>query len=223
MWRLALAVFIACCVTQAIAAGDGPWQLKRSRDGIKVYTRTVAGSKFRAVKATATIHTRLSSIVAMVRDTRACPHWQAMCAEARALKVISPTDVYVYQVTHLPWPASDRDVTAHVLWHQNPVTLTVTMTAHAVDGLMAPQPHRVRVTQATTYWRFQPAGHGMVNVTTEAHIDPGGPLPAWIVNMLIVNSPFKTMSNIRRLLASGRFKNAHLDFIKEPKIRGASD
>ena len=198
-------------------AGDAPWQLQRDRDGIKVYTRTVAGSKYKAVKATMTIHTSLSAVAALVRDTSACPKWQALCKSARGIKILSPQDMYVYQVNNLPWPVSDRDVVAHIEWRQDKKTLAVTMKVDAVSGMMPRQAGLVRVTRASSLWTFEPVDDGMVKVTTQAHINPGGPIPAWLINMLLVNSPYKTLTNMRRILGTGRYDDAKLGFIEEPK------
>lgn len=216
---LALVASILLGSANAFAASHTAWNLKRSRDGIKVYTRQVPGSKYDAVKATMTVHTSLSALSALVRDTRECSKWQALCERAQAIKIISPEEMYVYQINKLPWPVSDRDVVALVKWHQNKKTLAVTMRAHAVTGVMPRQQGLVRVTRAETRWTFMPAGHGMVKVTTEAHINPGGPIPAWVVNWLIVSSPYKTLSNMRRILATGRFNDARLSFIREPHAR----
>lgn len=218
MWPRCLVLFIGLLIAApgANAADGSPWTLIRKRNGIEVFTRHIEGSKYKAVKATMTLHTSLSAVSALVRDKRECPRWQSLCKSAEALKVISPQDLYVYQINDLPWPVSDRDVVAHVIWRQNKKTLAVTMTASAVRGMMPRRKGLVRVTHAETRWTFTPVGRGMVRITTEAHIEPGGPIPAWVVNMLLVKSPFKTLSNMRNILASGRYDNARLNFIKEP-------
>ena len=201
----------------AASTSDGPWQLARHRDGIKVYTRSVAGSRYKAVKAEMTIRSSLSAVSALVRDNAECPRWQALCQQARALKTLSPQKLYVYQTNNLPWPVSDRDVVALVTWHQNRKTLAVTMNASAVKGMLPHKKGYVRVTHAQTHWTFTPLAHGRVRVVTEAHINPGGPIPAWLVNMLLVSSPYKTLTNMRRILKTGRFDKAHVGFIKEPE------
>jgi hypothetical protein len=204
-WWCVAALTTLLLAVSGVHAADNPWQLKRDREGIKVYTRTVPGSRYRAVKATTTISSSLSATVALVRDTAACAEWEALCKRARGLKRVSPTEVYVYQVNNLPWPIADRDVVAHVRWHQDEKSLVVTMTASAVSGMVPRRDHMVRVTDAVT------------EVTTEAHADPGGPLPAWMVNMVLLNSPYRTLTNMRRILATGRYDEARIDFIEEPK------
>lgn len=217
---LAISALLLTTAAQAYAVKPGDWSLVRNRDGIKVYTRNVAGSKYKAVKASTSIHASLQALAALVRDNRECPKWQSMCERARALKFISPQNLYVYQVSNLPWPVADRDVVVHVIWRQDAKTRAVIMTANAVTGMMPHQKGMVRVTRASTTWTFMPVGQGRVRVTTVAHVNPGGPMPAWLVNMLLVDSPYTTLRNMRKILATGRYDKARLGFIKPPRSRG---
>ena len=163
-----------------------------------------------------TIRSSLTAVASLVRDSPACPRWQARCKEARGLKIVSPREMYVYQVNRLPWPIANRDVVAHVRWRQDPDTLAVYMTATSVTGMFPPQKGLVRVPEADTHWTFYPKGEGKVEVITETHVDPGGPIPAWFVNMMMVSLPYKTMENMRRIVATGAYNDAKIGFIKEP-------
>jgi hypothetical protein len=192
------------------------WELEKSQDGIEVYTRVVIGSKHKAVKAIMTIQSSLSAAVGLVRDTSACPEWAALCKESYEHERVSETEVYVYSFNDVPWPVSDRDALAHVIWVQDPVTLAVTMTATATEGRLPEVKKVVRLTRAVTRWIFVPTNDGSLDVITEAHVDPSGPTPAWITNMLLVESPIETLTNMRAILATGRYDQAHFDFITEP-------
>ena len=62
----------------AFAQVDGiayEWELKRDKSEIKVFTSSVEGSGFKAVRAEMLIPARLSSLVALVSDSEACPTW----------------------------------------------------------------------------------------------------------------------------------------------------
>jgi hypothetical protein len=46
------------------------------------------------------------------------------------------------------------------------------------------------------------------------HINPNGPTPAWVTNLLLVETPFKTLQGMRRVVATGRYDNAQFDFLE---------
>lgn len=220
--RIALisALFLLLAQPMEVAAQHAEpveWELGRDRDGIKVYTRDVPGSKFKAVKAQMSLRTSLPELVALVRDSSACPEWADLCKLSEALEVVSETEMYIYTVNDLPWPVADRDVEAHVLWQQNPGDLSVTMTARVVASRKAKRKGTVRLTTGETSWIFTPGSNNMIDVVSLAHLDPGGSTPAWLTNRLLIDSPFKTLDAMRVLVKSGRYIDASFDFLEAPQ------
>lgn len=198
----------------AVAAEN--WEQQRDRDGIQVYTRDVDGSKFKAVKSTMTIAASLRELVALVRDAAACPDWAALCKMAESIDELSETEMYVYTLNDLPWPVADRDAIAHVLWSQDPSDLAVTMIATVVSDKLPAKKGIVRLSYGTTSWHFKPTADGQVDVTSIAHVDPGGATPAWLSNRLLVDSPFDTMAGMRKIIKSNRYENSAFEFLSEP-------
>ncbi|PDH39191.1 MAG: hypothetical protein CNE99_06055 [OM182 bacterium MED-G24] len=92
------------------------WSLKRDRDGIQVFTRSVEGSRHKVVKAMMTIQASPHAAVALAHDTDACQEWAALCKGSYEAEVVSDTELYVYTYNDIPWPVSHRDALAHVVW-----------------------------------------------------------------------------------------------------------
>ena len=205
--------FALLALLPGLAWAEAEWELKKDDDGIQVLTRAVDGSRFKAVRATMTVTTDLSALVALVRDTDACAEWAHLCKSAAEHEVVSETELYVYTHNDLPWPVSDRDALAHVIWAKDPATGAVTMTARAVgESDLGKRRGIVRLTDALTSWTFRPV-EGGIRVISDAHVDPGGPLPAWITNLLLVDAPFQTMTRMRALADSGRYDDASFAFL----------
>ena len=208
-FQLLLLLFISLPVSHAIAEQE--WELKRDRDGIQVYTRSVEGSKHKAVKAEMTVPQGVNELVGLVMDTDACPEWAALCKSSQITEQVSETELYVYTWNDLPWPVKDRDAVAKVNWHQDSSGI-VTMTAELTTGKVAEDKKALRLTEGTTSWTFHPSAEG-TRIVSEAHLDPGGATPAWLTNMLLVDSPFDTMVGMRDLVATGKYSDAAFDFL----------
>jgi hypothetical protein len=41
---------------------------------------------------------------------------------------------------------------------------------------------------------------GNIKVQFQYFADPGGKIPAWLINTFVVKNPYKTLTNLRRLL-----------------------
>ena len=189
------------------------WVEKRHRDGIRIETRKVPGSKYRAVRGTMEVKGSIHSLVALVLDPSACPRWAHLCAHSKVYKQLSATDYYLYSYMDAPFPISNRDILAHVHWQQDPQSLRLTMNSYATVGLVPPT-EAIRIEQATIQWHFTPQENNTTRVESFGHIDPNGYTPAWLSNILLINTPYKTMRNMKRLIESGAYADRHIDFIK---------
>lgn len=214
--RLGLALALGT-YSLVFAVGEHSWELRRDRDGIQVYTRSVAGSPYDAVRTTTRMtDVRLSSLVALIEDAEACPDWADRCAESYLVERLSDTESLVYTHNDMPFPVKDRDVLAQVEWTQDPATLEVEMNSTATVGKMEEVRGRLRLTQAMASWNFAPQADGSVLISNEAHINPGSALPGWVTNMLLIDAPFETMASFVSAARDPKYAEIRLSFVQEP-------
>jgi hypothetical protein len=193
------------------------WNLKRDRDSVQVYTRNVDGSPYDAIRATTIMENiRLSSLVALIMDVEACPNWADRCAESSIHEYISETEQMIYSLNDLPFPVKNRDVLTHTKWSQDPETYAVYLISNATTGIIEEVKGRLRLTEASVSWNFIPQANGSIQVVNEAHINPGSALPGWIINMLLVETPFETMKAFREEVTSSKYADAEFGFVTEP-------
>lgn len=189
------------------------WEQQRDRDGIEILTSSVDGSPYKAVRGVMTVRGSVASLFALVEDTEACPNWAAFCKESRVEQRISEFESYVYVYNDMPFPVSDRDVYTHVVWSRDPASKRISMTSTATDG-GTKRTKAVRIENAVSQWHFTPESDGTTIVENFGHIDPNGPTPAWITNMLLVDSPFDSMQKMRELIEGGAYSDAVLGIDK---------
>ncbi len=194
-------MLLLCLAAPAGAAED--WRLEREAEGIRVWIRSVEGSPHRAVRARMVVDTPIEDIVAILRDTDMCRDWARYCEASHVHEKLGESEAYIYTHNDLPWPVPDRDVVSHVRWTEHPETGVVEMEAVATEGILARLEDVVRLTDAYSTWTLRPLESGEVEVTTEAHVDPAGPVPAWITNRLLVDAPFRSLHQLRALAVAG--------------------
>lgn len=223
MERVFIATLLSACVllTPFSSAQTNviveDWQLRRDRDGIQVYSGSVAGSPHDAVRTVTVVEdTSLSALVALITDAESCPNWADRCAESYIIEEQSPTRALVYTHNNLPFPIMDRDVVSQIQWQQDPDTHKVSMQSHAVTGIVAEQRGRLRLTHADVSWYFTPLSDNRVEVENIAHIDPGSALPGWVTNMLLVDTPFETVRALRAEIRNDNYRDASVPFLVEP-------
>lgn len=188
------------------------WQLRRDKDGIQVYTRAVEGSANKEVRSEMIVPNPLNELVGLVVDTEACPDWAALCKESFVAESVSPREAFIYTYNDLPWPVTDRDAVGHVKWamHEDG---SVTMHVDIVAGKVPEKKRIIRLSYGKTSWTFRPNAEGGTDVNSYAHLDPGGAVPSWLTNILLVDSPFDTMRDMRSIVASGKYQGTSIDFL----------
>jgi len=185
------------------------------KNNIKIYTRKVEGSNFKEYKAVMKIKATVPSLVALVDDISACSRWIHTCNEGRLLKRVSPKQSYTYTINEAPWPVSDRDAIVLNTISQESTKGPVRIDILGVPDYAPEKENLVRVNMIKGHWLFTPLGDGMTEVTYQVHNDPGGNLPSWLVNSVVVTQPYNTMINMKKLVKEKKYEEAKFDFIAE--------
>jgi hypothetical protein len=204
---LAFGVLLAAFQAWGGEAAD-PWRLEKREDGIQVFSRAIDGSPIRAIKAEIDIRASLDSTVALLLDASQRPRWDDICAEASVYRQVSDAEDVIYVHNDLPWPLNDRDMVLRRTWSVAADGSSAQIRAVVDDKVLPEVAGRVRVPQADGLWTVVRLGETGVRVSTEVHVDPGGPVPDWLMNSLSIQGPYKALKNIRSLLESGAYPPA---------------
>lgn len=207
------ALLLLFSVSPALAQGS--WKFMTEKDGIKVYSRSVAESKVKALRVTCVLNTTLSALVTLLLDVPATPQWVSHTKSCSLIKRVSPSELYYYSEVSLPWPLENRDFVAHVKVTQDKASKVVTVDAPAIPGVVAVKPGIVRVSHSLGYWTISPLGNGKIKVDYSLQVDPGGIIPAWAVNALSSQGPLESFTNMKKMLQRSEYKNALLPFIED--------
>lgn len=202
-------------LSQAIAlAGD--WELARDKDDIKVYTRDVDGSKFKAFKGETQVSAELNRLLALMDDTAACVDWMHTCKSPRLIRKLNPLERYTYMVNDLPWPVSDRALLLHATISQSMDDRVVTVALESLSpAALAPADQAqvpdekgvVLIEVASGFFRFTPLEDNTTHVEYRMHTEPSGSLPASLVNSMLVDTPFYTLKNMKVLVTHERYRD----------------
>ncbi len=184
------------------------WELKENSDGIQVNTRENQGSEFKEFRGVTRIKASLNSIVALLDDTESYPNWYYNCREAKLLKRVSPVEGFTYSITETPWPTDDRDSILHFKRTQNAETKIVTMQLEGVADYIKQKPELTRIIKLQGYWKLAPLPDNMVEVTLQMLVDPGGNIPAWLANAMVVDMPYNSLLNMKKEVLKPKYKNA---------------
>jgi hypothetical protein len=193
--------------------GQEEWQLKSDKDNIKTYSKSVPGSKINAVKVESVFTASLSQLVSALLDVASYDKWIYNSKSTRLLKQVSPSEVYYYSEVIFPWPTANRDFVSHVTVSQDIPSKTVRIEAINVAGWEPPKHGIVRIDRSEAKWIITPLANDKVRIEYELQTDPGGDLPAWLINPFASKGLVETFKHLREWLKNPQYTNAQLSFI----------
>ncbi len=198
-----------------MASAQHDWTLKRDKDGIRVYSRASEHSRFNELKADFTLQARLSELASVMLDVDDHVKWQFSTKNSYLLERISDSELYFYNEISAPWPVANRDLVVHLLISQDPSTRVMTMKADCIPGYRPEHPSIVRVPKSVATWTVTPLQSNTLQVEYQLEIDPGGSVPAWLINMFATKGPYESFRNLREQILLGKYSHAHLPFIND--------
>jgi ribosome-associated toxin RatA of RatAB toxin-antitoxin module len=199
---------------QSFAQKNG-WVLQKNEKGIAVYMRNAENSDFKELKSVQVLKTSLSSIVALLNDWDTYPQWVYRCGKSNTIKKISDTEVIHYQSVVAPWPVDNRDFVVDVKLVQDPVTKVINIKSENKPDYIPEVPDHIRMREFKASWVLVPLKDGTVEVTYQLLVNPGGYVPAWIINLAVVDGPFETALNLSEWVKKKKYQEAVVSYIKE--------
>ncbi|HLP71322.1 MAG TPA: START domain-containing protein [Bacteroidales bacterium] len=180
------------------------WDFVRERDGIKLYTRSEPGKPIKAFKGVTDIKAPVQKIFDVLRDINDTDWWDKNVTLNQVLYYEKNKGARYYLVYDLPWPVPDRDLCVDISVIATNSSGERRISAVSVNGIIPERNDLVRIKDYRQTWIVSEAAENLTHVELEGLVDPAGNIPDWIINMLIIESPYKSISGLRKRMNSYR-------------------
>ena len=190
------------------------WTLKSDKEGIQIYSSPFADSKIKALKVICSVQASLSQMTAVLLNVGEQDGW-FYHTRSTVLKQVSPTEVYYYAELYFPFPFANRDFVEHVLLCQNPDTKILTVEVQNLPDYIPRKKDIVRVVQSHCNWVIKPVSKNLILIEFTIFADPGGAIPAWLINLMSSYGPFETFKKLKTELQKPEYARVTFPFIKD--------
>ena len=185
---------------------DQDWKLRKENDAITIYTRSVQGSPIDEFKAIAIIpDATLDEVLDIILDVDYYTSLIPDCTESRILfQKGKYYDIHYFRI-RAPWPIKDRDA----IYESATIVSNQRKMAHVIltpkGDYLEEKKDLIRMYRGAGFWEVEEGPEKIVKITYQFQSDPAGKIPGWLANSVIVSNPYKTLENLKSLLA----KKAH--------------
>ena len=174
------------------------WELAKNEGGIKVYTRKVEGRAVKSYKAKAIINAPIDKVYFIYTDLKS---YQKVMQDQAEIELLEKNNnrYILYSKIDMPWPANDRDMVSETKIEKKD-NGQIIIRSKCLKNRLAPKKDYVRIKDCWEIVTLTPVGNDKVEIQIEGLFDAGGSLPGWLVNMFLVDSPFDTIKNIKKMV-----------------------
>lgn len=190
-------VFIGfTCFAQGDTA-DLPWDLATEKPGIKVYTRTPESSSIKELRILADFEGQMDTLLSILNDAHNYGTWVYKCTKSEPITPAEGFNTAYSAITDFPFPMSDRELVAKSNQYKDEQGRLIQHTVCAADDI----PKKSGVVRIQAYeakWVIEQKDASNIHVEYVSTVDPGGNIPAWVVNLAITAGPIKTFEKLMK-------------------------
>ena len=185
---------VAILLPFSAVSQESEWELKKEKDGITIYTRSVENSNIHEFKASTKISSSAETIFNIILDVENYTKWIEDVKYSEKL-YHEENQIGMYYQLGLPWPIQDRDITLISVYEELPDNAILFQLSNS-SSLKKEDEDFIRIKDIRGRWLIKPIDKEHCEVTYQFLVDPEGSLPAWVINIFVVDGPFKTLQNL---------------------------
>ena len=203
---------------------NSEWEEITELDGIIGYARSTSESSVNEIKAIGTVKAPLAVVEAVLRDESVKPEYTYMCTEGARVDIPglkSTKDTYYsYHKVGMPWPFYDRDLVAKVQVMVDEATGALLFDIQGITtDFRAEDGYVVRAPMTRAKWILTPVSENETEVLYQILTEPGGYLPAFLVNLFSSDMGVITIAELRNMVKKDKYNNAKSIVTTTPWIR----
>ena len=180
--------------------GQNDCRLKKDQDSIKVYTCHNDTSRFKSISAEFTLQTSFDKLTQFILDVPTYTQWQYNTVAAKIIKKISASEQIYHTTIEAPWPVTNRDMVVRLKIEPIENNRSMIIITESETGILPQLVGRVRVPSSYGKWIVTKGNKNELHIIYTMQIDPGGSVPAWLVNWVCAEAPYRSFKNLKTIL-----------------------
>lgn len=189
-------LFIILCHVSSVK-GQYNWVLKKDKEGIKVSSRHTDRSKFNDIKVEMDLPGNIYQLLNILLDVDKYSDWSYSVSKSELVKKLTPLKLVYHLEVTAPWPVTDRDLYAMFEVNIDSITRSIKILASGDSSYRPLIKDFIRIPHSKGVWDIRTVSSKIVHIVYILEIDPGGSVPAWIMNMFGIKAPFITFQNLK--------------------------
>ena len=182
------------------AISQTKWKPISKENGMIIYEGKSANSSFKSVKVECIFEGTFDKLLSELTNVHQHPEWVYNNKSASLLKKVSPSEFYYYSETSLPWPLSNRDAILHTTIRRDSLNRFLMVRSVAEAAYAPEKAGKVRIRSSNVNWYVTMPSVNTIHIVYTLEVDPGGNVPAWLVNSFVEKGPYESFKKLKSRL-----------------------
>jgi hypothetical protein len=197
-----LAVTFVIMFLHTVVSAQSDWTFQKEKDGIKLSSRRSATSSFNDVRVELDVPGTIHQLAAILEDVPRYSEWAYATKKSVLVKQLGPGKLIYYSEIEVPWPATNRYFYAGFELKTDLQNQTLQLEAASIPGYGPVPADLVSVPYTKGSWHATTLSPKSIHIDYVLELNPGGSLPAWVINLFTTKGPLETFENIKRKMTS---------------------
>lgn len=199
-----ITVVTLVCLGFSVGEANEGWEVSdEDRDNeIVAYTRSVEGSRFKEFKVVTEVRAPMPEIVSTLKNVDGLKKWLYSVYKSELLRKKEGGGLTGMFVKKTPWPVRDRKLIFEANVTEVPESGEIIFEMRNLDRRDKVEDGLVRISGFSGKWVLSSVGDRRTKVVYQAHVEPGGSIPAWVMNRMITEGPMTSLRNLKELVRS---------------------
>lgn len=186
------------------------WKFMHEKEQVKVYTRDNPKLKFKDLLIVPKIDCRPDALLGLLSDVEEQSNYVFGCLDSKLLQALGSNEKQFYQRLYMPWPFSNRDaIYRQKVWVDKTAKL-IRIESTSEAAALPEVKDLVRIPFYHSVWEITYNDSSISKARFMLQVDPGGQVPAWLVNMFIDQGPISSVKRIRELVKQEPYRSMQL-------------
>ena len=194
-------IILFLMLNTVLLAQEQEWILSKDTKELTTYYRESEDSDIKELKIETSIDAPALFVFELINDVTLYDDWVFRTTEAKLMKNYNDGSLQYYAVVDFPWPCDDREMyidSEYTISEDKKYIVTTSKAAARKD--IEDRKNHVRIVELDLSWELKEDEQGTTNIIYTLRSDPGGFIPAWMVNLALEAGPTNTINNLKELV-----------------------
>jgi hypothetical protein len=182
--------------------GQENWILQKEKDGIKISSRHSATSAFNDIRVELDLPGTIDQLARILLDIKKYKEWSYATKVSELVKQLGPGRLIYYTEIEVPWPATNRYFYANFELKQDSAKQSLRLIAVNLPDYGPAPKDLMKVTFSRGTWNVTTISVKSIHVDYTLELNPGGTLPAWVLNLFSTKGPMESFENIKKKMSA---------------------